>query len=52
VKYARALKEFAEHLESRHQENGRPQNSRWNKSSAIIDDDLSNEARYFFQNSL
>lgn len=46
------MKELAEHMESRHQESGRPQNSRWNKSAAILEDDLSNEARYFFKNAL
>ncbi len=35
LRYAQVLKEFAEHLESRHQERGRPENSRWNKDFAI-----------------
>lgn len=50
--YASVVKEFAEHLESRHQEQGKPQNSRWNKSFAIAEDNLSMEARYFFQMAL
>ena len=52
LRYARILKEFAEHLESRHQEKGRPENSRWNKSFAIPEDDLSSEARFFYNTSL
>jgi len=52
INYAKMLKEFATHLESRHQEGGRPENSRWNRSAAILEDDLSMEARYFFQISL
>lgn len=52
LKYARILKEFAEHLESRHQELGRPENSRWNKSFAIPENDLSVEARFFYNSSL
>jgi len=46
------LKEFAEQLESRHQEKGRLENSRWNKSFAIQEDDLSSEARFFFNTAL
>jgi hypothetical protein len=52
LKYARILKEFAKHLESRHQEKGRPENSRWNRSFAIVEDDLSSEARFFYNTSL
>jgi len=52
MRYARVLKEFAEHLESRHQEKGRPENSRWNKSFAIVEDDLSSEARFFYNTSM
>lgn len=51
-RYALVLKEFAEHLESRHQEKGRPENSRWNKSFAIPEDDLSSEARFFYNTAL
>jgi len=39
---------MAEHLESRHQERGRPENSRWNKSFAVSEDELSMESRYYF----
>ena len=52
LKYALVLKELAEHLESRHQEKGRPENSLWNHSAAIIEDDQSMEARYFYELSL
>ncbi len=52
LKYARVLKEFATHLESRHQERGRPENSRWNKSFAIPEDDLSSESRFFYNTAL
>lgn len=52
LKYALVLKEFAEHLESRHQEKGRPENSRWNKSFAIPEDDLSSEARFYYTTAL
>ena len=52
LRYANILKEFGEHLESRHQEKGRPENSRWNKSFAIPEDDFSSEARYFFNSAL
>jgi len=38
-------KEAANHLEERHAENGKPQNSRWNKCAAIPEDILSTEAR-------
>mmetsp|Transcript_10433 Transcript_10433/g.10474 ORF Transcript_10433/g.10474 Transcript_10433/m.10474 type:complete len:297 (-) Transcript_10433:106-996(-) len=49
--YGKILKEFAEQLESRHQEKGRPENSRWNKSFAIGEDELSMESRYFYKNA-
>ena len=52
IHYARVLKEFAEHLESRHQERGRPENSRWNRNFAVPEDELSMESRYFYQNAL
>ena len=43
---------MGEHLESRHQERGRPENSRWNKCAGIAEDELSMESRYYYQNSL
>eukprot|EP00743_Colponemidia_sp_Colp-15_P010245 GILK01011263.1.p1 GENE.GILK01011263.1~~GILK01011263.1.p1 ORF type:complete len:1014 (+),score=191.11 GILK01011263.1:62-3103(+) len=39
------LKEFADHLESRHQERGRPEFSRWNRCHNVDEDALSVEAR-------
>ena len=36
---------MAKQLEERHNEKGRPENSRWNKSTAIPDDMYSKEAR-------
>jgi hypothetical protein len=45
LEYAKLLREFAKHLEERHQEKGRPEYSRWNKSGMILEDALSDEAR-------
>eukprot|EP00343_Euplotes_focardii_P005426 CAMPEP_0205814878 /NCGR_PEP_ID=MMETSP0205-20121125/20282_1 /ASSEMBLY_ACC=CAM_ASM_000278 /TAXON_ID=36767 /ORGANISM="Euplotes focardii, Strain TN1" /LENGTH=134 /DNA_ID=CAMNT_0053099897 /DNA_START=141 /DNA_END=542 /DNA_ORIENTATION=+ len=46
------LLELAQQLENRHQENGRKENSRWNESASIPEDDFSMESRYFFQTAL
>jgi hypothetical protein len=49
---AKILKEFAEHLEQRHAERGRPEYSRWNKCANIPEDNLSADARYYYQKCL
>ena len=41
---ARVIKEVAQHLEDRHTERGRPENSRWNRCHAIDPDEVSKEA--------
>jgi hypothetical protein len=45
-------REYAQQLEERHQERGRPENSRWNKSAAIEDDAFSKEARLLLKEAL
>ena len=52
MQYVRVLKELAGQLESRHQERGRPENSRWNRAQAIVEDEISMESRYFFETAL
>jgi hypothetical protein len=42
-------KEFAMHLEERHAENGKPEFSQWNKCANLLEDELSLEAREFYQ---
>ena len=42
----------AEQLESRHQEGGRPENSRWNKCAGVPEDSLSTEARELYTKAL
>jgi len=46
---AKVRKEFATHLQERHSERGRPENSRWNRSAAVPEDALSTEARQLFR---
>ena len=43
---------LAKQLEDRHQEKGRSENSRWNDSASIPEDDCSMEGRYFYQTAL
>ena len=50
--YALRAKELAEQLESRHQEAGRPQNSRWNRSSNIPEDYLSAAASNYYKEAI
>lgn len=45
---AKVLMEAAKHFESRHCENGKPENSRWNRAASIPDDEQSIEARNLF----
>jgi hypothetical protein len=45
-------KEFAQHLEQRHAERGRPEYSRWNKCHNILDDTLSADARFYYEKAL
>ena len=46
---AKVRKEFARQLEERHNENGKPENSRWNRSYAVPEDALSAEARQLYR---
>lgn len=52
LRVADAYLQFAEHLDSRHVERGRPEYSRWNKSAFIPEDDLSTLARAYYAKSL
>jgi len=49
---AKVFLEAAEQLESRHSENGRPENSRWNKCAKIETDELSREAEDYYRRAL
>lgn len=44
--------ELAAQLESRHQEKGRPQNSRWNRAGGVARDELSEQAEKYYQLAL
>ncbi|KAL0222925.1 hypothetical protein P9112_002315 [Eukaryota sp. TZLM1-RC] len=44
--------EVANHFESRHQENGRPEHSRWNRSAGIADDEHSTKARELYNETV
>jgi hypothetical protein len=45
---AKLYKEYAEQLQSRHEEKGRPEYSIWNRSANIKEDDLSADARFYY----
>jgi hypothetical protein len=45
VEYAKVLKEFGEHMMSRHAEGGRPEHSKWNRCGSVRENALSVEAR-------
>ena len=45
-------KEFAMHLEERHAENGKPEYSGWNKCAHLVEDELSLEARDYYQKAI
>eukprot|EP01017_Pseudomicrothorax_dubius_P043460 TRINITY_DN7240_c0_g1_i3.p2 TRINITY_DN7240_c0_g1~~TRINITY_DN7240_c0_g1_i3.p2 ORF type:complete len:242 (+),score=73.26 TRINITY_DN7240_c0_g1_i3:914-1639(+) len=49
---ARVFKEFAEHLEERHQERGKPHYSLWNRSYFVQENELSAEARFNHQKAI
>ena len=48
----KVCKEFAQHLEQRHAERGRPEYSRWNKCYNISDDTLSADSRFYYEKAL
>ena len=45
---AEVYKEFAEHLEERHSEKGRPEYSVWNHAANVKDDDMSADGRFYY----
>ncbi|KAL0209527.1 hypothetical protein RCL1_008365 [Eukaryota sp. TZLM3-RCL] len=52
VELANIFYQIANHFESRHQEKGRPEHSRWNKSAGIQEDDLSKISREYFTEAI
>ena len=52
LQVAYVYKEVAEHFEERHAEDGRPENSRWNRCAAIQENELSVEARQYYTEAM
>lgn len=52
VHYADVLLEFGQHLIEVHQQNGRPENSRWNHCASVNEDPSSIEARTLLEEAL
>ena len=48
----RVYKEFAEHLQSRHEEKGRLEYSMWNRSTNIPEDELSGDAKVYYNKAI
>eukprot|EP00744_Colponema_vietnamica_P001049 GILI01001788.1.p1 GENE.GILI01001788.1~~GILI01001788.1.p1 ORF type:complete len:1045 (+),score=336.05 GILI01001788.1:182-3316(+) len=52
IRTAHVVIELAEQMESRHQEKGRPEASRWNRCHGVPSDELSEESRMLYQRGL
>ena len=52
IQYADTILEYAMHLESIHEEDGNPLNSRWNRASLIPPSKYSESAIYYFNDAL
>jgi len=49
---ALVYKEYAQHLQERHEEKGRPEYSAWNHAANIKEDDFSAEGRIYYQKAI